>query len=393
MAQAADQLPASNVRNQVSAYPGSWQVAPGRCPAPEYAVARKRRRKLGDIPAWIALFLLLAVLGTFLSPGARRIFYQLVPPRHHEGAFWELYFTSQCQPEFRLAELIRGAKRKIHLACYDLDNPEVIDALIARKGELEIMVVTETDNSGSWGVSRLRDAGIPVKTDDRNPLMHDKFVVIDDSVVWTGSYNLTERGSSLNYDNAIVIFAPGLASNYEAEFQEMWEGRFGAGSPRNTQCCFLLDSVPVENYFAPEDGVAGHIISEINQADREIIFMVYSFTDKGMAGAMIARHGDGLRVEGIFNRRQERDENSVYPLLVGAGIPVYFSPKDKTLHHKVMVIDSSVVITGSFNFTKSANTRNDENILIIRSPELARAYLEEYERVKARSTPSDMAGQ
>lgn len=367
-------------------------MAPGRCPAPEYTVAKKRRRKLGDIPAWIALFVLLAVLGTFLSPAARRLFYQVVPPRHYQGAFWEIYFTSQCQPEFRLAELIRGAKREVHLAYYDLDNPEVIDALLARRGELEIRVVTETDNSNSWGVSRLCDAGIFIKMDDRNPLMHDKFAIIDDSVVWTGSYNLTQRGAQLNYDNAIVVFSPAIAANYEAEFGEMWEGRFGAGSPRNTQCCFLLDSIPVENYFAPEDGVARHIISEIDLARKEIRFMVYSFTDKSMAEAMIEKHGDGLVVEGIFNWRQGGDVNSVYPLLVDAGIPVYFSPKDKTLHHKVMIIDSSVVITGSFNFTKSANTRNDENILIIRSPELARAYLEEYERVKARSTPSDMAG-
>lgn len=355
-------------------------------------MARKRGRKLGDIAAWIALFVLLGVIGVFLSPAARRLFYQVFPPQHYKGAFWELYFTSQCQPELRLAELIRAARREIHLAYYDLDNPEVINALTARKGELEIRVVTETDNSGSWGVSRLRDAGIPVRTDDRKPLMHNKFVVIDDSVVWTGSYNLTERGAQLNYDNAIVIFSPSLASNYEAEFAEMWEGSFGAGSPRNTRCCFMLDSVPVENYFAPEDGVSARIISEINQARNEIIFMVYSFTDKRMAEAMIEKHREGMRVEGIFNWRQEGDENSVYPLLAERGIPVYFSPKDRTLHHKVMVIDSSVVITGSYNFTKSANARNDENILIIRSPELARAYLEEYGRIRARSEPAGKPG-
>ncbi len=365
----------------------AYQVAPAHAPAPKYAVARKRKRRLGDIPAWIALFLLLAVIAVFISPGAKRFFYQVVPPRHHEGAFWEIYFTSQCQPEFRLSELIRGAKREVHMAYYELDNPEVINALIARGGEIEIMVVTETDNSISWGVSRLRDAGIPIKTDSRNPLMHNKFVVIDDSVVWTGSYNLTERGSSLNYDNAIALFSPALAANYEAEFREMWDGHFGAGSPRNTDCCFIIDGVEIENYFAPEDGVAGHIVSEIGLARKEIRFMVYSFTDKNISGAMIGKRKEGLAVEGIFNGSQLKDENSVWSSLNSEGIPVYFS-KNRTLHHKVMIIDSSVVITGSYNFTKSANTRNDENILIIRSPEIARAYLEEYGRVKEKSGPA-----
>lgn len=355
-------------------------------------MARKRRRRLGEIPAWIALFLLLATIAVLLSPAAKRFFYQVVPPRHQEGAFWEIYFTSQCQPEFRLAELIRGAKREIHMACYDLDNPEVINALVARRGEVEIMIITETDNSGSWGVSRLRDAGIPVKTDNRNPLMHNKFVVIDDSVVWTGSYNLTERGSSLNYDNAIVLFSPAIAANYEAEFSEMQEGRFGAVSPRNTDCCFIVDGVEIENYFAPEDGIAGHIISEISMAEKEIRFMVYSFTDKNISGAMINKHKEGLSVEGILNSSQLKDDNSAWSLLKSEGIPVYFS-KGRTLHHKVIIIDSAVVITGSYNFTKSANTKNDENILIIRSPEIARAYLEEYQRVKAKSGPAEMMGQ
>ncbi|MGB9589462.1 MAG: phospholipase D-like domain-containing protein [Candidatus Hydrothermia bacterium] len=338
----------------------------------------------------IALFILLGALAIIVSPVITRFLHQVVPPKHHEGPFWEIYFTSQCQPEFRLAELIRGAKREVHMAFYDLDHPEVINALLDRKDEIEISVVTETDNSGSWGISRLRDAGIPLKTDNRNPLMHDKFAIIDDSVIWTGSYNLTQRGSSLNYDNAIVIFAPSLASNYEAEFQEMWDGYFGAGSPRNTNCCFIIEGVEIENYFAPEDGVSWHIISEISTAKKEIRFMVYSFTDKSIAELLVEKHGEGLPVEGILNKDQERDENSVWRMLAGAGIAVYF-PKKKTLHHKVIVIDSSVVITGSFNFTKSANTRNDENILIIHSPEFARAYLEEYERVRSRSIPSDMA--
>jgi phosphatidylserine/phosphatidylglycerophosphate/cardiolipin synthase-like enzyme len=152
----------------------------------------------------------------------------------------------------------------------------------------------------------------------------------------------------------------------------------------------MLDSVQVENYFAPEDGVAARLISEINLARKEIRFMVYSFTDKSIAEAMARKREEGLRVEGIFNRRQEGDESSVYPLLAERGVSVYFSPGERTLHHKVMIIDSSVVITGSYNFTKSANTKNDENILIIRSPELARAYLEEYERIRARSAPAEI---
>ncbi|MEO0145758.1 MAG: phospholipase D-like domain-containing protein [candidate division WOR-3 bacterium] len=354
-------------------------------------MARRQRKKLEGILGWITLFVLLAVIASFLSPLGKRVYYQLGREKGVSGPFWEIYFTSQTKPELRLVELIHGAKREAHLAYYELDNPDVITALLSRNKEIEIKVITETNNSDSWGVSRLRDAGVPVKTDDRNPLMHNKFAVIDDSLVWTGSYNLTERGAKLNYDNVIILFSPALARNYEAEFSEMWDGRFGAGSPRNTDCCFRIDSVEIENYFAPEDGVRGHLISEISLARREIRFMVYSFTDKAMAEALIKKQGEGVAVEGILNRDQIKDENSVWTKLSEAGVPVYF-PKERTLHHKVMIIDSSVVITGSFNFTKSANTKNDENILIIRSPDIARAYLEEYERVKEKSGPAEIAG-
>ncbi len=351
----------------------------------------KRRRKarspaLAGCFGWSLLLLLMAAVAIFLtSTGKRWLSFFIAQPVSEKGGFWQVYFTSETDPEMALSDLIKQADSTVWMAFYELNNPSVVLALLDVKDKVDVRIVVESDNADSWGIQRLKEANIPIKGDGRKPLMHNKFAVIDGSVVWTGSYNLTPGGSHENYDNALVIYSRALAQNYQKEFLEMWHGQFGGSSPRNTQCCFLVDSTRIENYFAPEDGVASHLLSELSKARKQIVFMAYSFTDKKIAGIITQKHNAGLDVQGIFNWRQKNDKYSVWPQLSQAGIPVYFSPTERTLHHKVMVIDSQTVITGSFNFTKSANKRNDENLLIISSRALALAYLREFARIKSRS--------
>jgi phosphatidylserine/phosphatidylglycerophosphate/cardiolipin synthase-like enzyme len=70
------------------------------------------------------------------------------------------------------------------------------------------------------------------------------------------------------------------------------------------------------------------------------------------------------------------------PLWCG-GVPVKVDGNQYTMHHKVLIIDESIIVTGSFNFTKAADETNDDNLLIIHSPALAQLYLQEYERINA----------
>ena len=103
------------------------------------------------------------------------------------------------------------------IAAFDLDLETVTEALIrAYQRGVRVRLVTDTDYQDELGPERLREAGVPVIADERNPFMHNKFVVIDGAQVWTGSWNLTDNGTYRNNNNVLVIDSQKLAENYTA---------------------------------------------------------------------------------------------------------------------------------------------------------------------------------
>ena len=250
----------------------------------------------------------------------------------------------------------------------------------AHERGLDVRVITEAKWAG-WGYEKLRSKGVRVKLDRNKALMHDKFAVIDRDLVWTGSYNLTESGARINHDNALLVRSRLLNENYAKEFAEMWEGQFGPGSPRNTRRLLRVGGVLVENYFSPEDHPAKRVVELIDGAKRTVDVAMYSFTSKGIARALVRARERGVVVRVVMDDRQARGKHSVDELLRARGIPVFLDGPKKTLHHKFMVVDTQLVLTGSYNFTTSAERRNDENLIVIHSPDLARVYLREMERL------------
>ena len=113
-----------------------------------------------------------------------------------------------------------------------------------------------------------------------------------------------------------------------------------------------------------------------------MLFMAYSFTDDDMARAMLDRAEDGLLVRGVFDESQAKSNfGGEYARLLENGIGVRLDGNPRGMHHKVILIDDRIVITGSYNFSNNAKTRNDENTLIIHSPEMVALFREEFERV------------
>ncbi len=100
----------------------------------------------------------------------------------------------------------------------------------------------------------------------------------------------------------------------------------------------------------------------------------YSFTSLPIAKALLAAHKRGVKVQVILDKSQRTEKYSEADFLVNMGIPVQIDAKHAIAHNKIMVIDDQTVITGSFNFTKAAEENNAENLLVIRSPELAAKY-------------------
>ncbi len=131
---------------------------------------------------------------------------------------------------------------------------------------------------------------------------------------------------------------------------------------------------PVEVYFSPKGGCTEAVVKEIAAARSTILVQAYNFTSAPIAKALVDAHKRGVDVQIILDKSNHTEKYSSADFLVNMGIPVRIDTKHAIAHNKIMVIDGQAVITGSFNFTKAAEENNAENLLVIRSPELAVKY-------------------
>ena len=233
-------------------------------------------------------------------------------------------------------------------------------------------------------------------------IMHNKFVVIDayspnpdDAIVWTGSTNFTDNQiGTTDYNNVVVIQDSALAHAYTDEFNMMWGSstlvpntslsKFG---PRKTDIGrhnFTIDGHHVELYFSPSDGTNDKIQSTISTANTDMYFGMYAFTDNTDANMIVTKFFAGVYVAGI----DDSYGNSYTPrttftsglgtsnFLIYSGLGLY--------HNKFLIVDPSdqcsdpTVLTGSHNWSVSADTKNDENTLIIHSDTTANIYYQSF---------------
>jgi phosphatidylserine/phosphatidylglycerophosphate/cardiolipin synthase-like enzyme len=284
-------------------------------------------------------------------------------------------------------EDINAAQRSIDLAVFDIDLDDLTDALIAAKQRgLTVRLVVDSENLEAAEVAemtgRMQQADIPITFDDREAFMHNKFIVIDRRIAWLGSWNMTENDTYRNNNNMIRLRSQLAADAYRTEFETMFNGTFGGRKPAVPRRQIVLDETPVAIYFSPEDGAAKYVIEQINNAKSSIRFMAFSFTSADIANAMIAREQEGISVQGVMERQNASGVGAVFDLLKQNKIDVLVDGNCYILHHKTIIIDDQIVITGSYNFTRSAERENDENLVIISDPELAQLYLEEYDRIR-----------
>lgn len=146
-----------------------------------------------------------------------------------------------------------------------------------------------------------------------------------------------------------------------------------------------LPNAPTQVYFSPRGGCTDAIIEEIYQAKSEVLVQAYSFTSAPIAKSLLKAYKRGVKVEVILDKSQKTEQYSSATFLSNARIPTFIDANHAIAHNKIMIIDRQTVITGSFNFTKAAEERNAENLIIIRSKELAGIYLENWQRHKDHS--------
>jgi len=279
------------------------------------------------------------------------------------------YFCPMHDCESVLIKNMISAKSTLHCAFYDLNLKNVINELNVKSKEIDVKVVIDKNNYDK------QISGSFVKVANSKQYMHNKFCIIDNKRVITGSANPTNNGVNYNNNNVIVTDSAYLAKNYEEEFDELWNGIYSSGNKVKYKK-IVSDNVILENYFCPEDNCKDQIIKKLNNAKNSIYFMTFSFTDEDMADIILFKN---LEVKGIFDTTQAGSKYSQFKRLKDFGIDVKKDKNKKSMHHKVFIVDNRTVITGSMNPTGSGNFNNDENILMIHNKDIANAFLMEFD--------------
>ena len=320
---------------------------------------------------------------------------------------------------------IDAATYSIDACLYSFSLTNVRDALIAARNRgVLVRFIYEADNYNTY-IAALITAGIPCIPDDYGSndgagIMHNKFLVIDADArgnsnpandwVLTGSWNATISGNdpNQNHQNVILIQDQALAGTYTREFEEMWgsstmtpsavNSRFGANKSNNTPHHFVINGVPVECYMSPSDAVSQMMADAILAAQKSCFFALMSFTRWTQHDALQSQWYNAepcFQLRGVFDSAEGGPTSgSRYHDMVADAYAVdpWDPPADDvhldaeagTLHHKYAILDASntagdpTVITGSHNWSSSAETSNDENTLIVHSAVVANQYLQEF---------------
>lgn len=308
-----------------------------------------------------------------------------------------------------LVAYISKAKNTLDIAVYSFDNANlsanISDALNAAYNRgVKIRFITDAENKNN-GLNNL-NSNIPVL---RSPtpsitfkLMHNKFVIRDVAdndpnvpSVWTGSTNWTDNQIHGDPNHVVIIQDQALAKAYLLEFEEMWGSKtmtpnqavskFGPMKTDNIPHHFMVNGKLVELYFSPSDKTNGKIIDALKTADKEMYFSTMLITRTDIAYTIRDKANAGVFVAGILGDTIDASSRAAYHIMepvLGNKLRVY--EKAGIFHHKYAIVDAQVynsdpqVITGSHNWSSSAENNNDENTLIIHDSTVANMFYQEW---------------
>lgn len=317
----------------------------------------------------------------------------------HSVATEELALSLGTDMNDTVAAWIMSAQHTLDVAAYNLNDQTVEDAVNgAAANGVQIRWIYEGQNA-NVGLMNL-DASVVThpRTDGEGSGMHNKFIVGDadyaeSAFVLTGSTNLTTGQLVSDLNNAIVFEDQSLARAYELEFEEMWgsEGmtpdaansKFGADKTWNTPVDFLVGGSPVELYFSPSDGTNAAILAEIEAANADFEFALLTLTRDDL-GSAIVELNQSFFVSPVGVIEQVNTTGSEFDNLISNGVQVYAHDLSGDCHHKYAVVDHSevgsdpLVITGSHNWSSSAESVNDENTVIVHDARVANLYHQEF---------------
>lgn len=299
-----------------------------------------------------------------------------------------------------IAAYIDKADVTLDIAVYNFNNTAIADAINAAYDRgVTIRMIVEGGNA-NVGLNYIYNS-IPVlqRQFATGSGMHNKFMIIDaentaNAWIMGGATNFTDYNMSVDFNNVVFIQDQALARAYRVEFNEMWgsadaepdteKSKFGEEKKNNTPHRFVVGGHNLEMYFSPSDGTTSQIVNTIMSADASVYFATLVFTRDDIADAVIDRSNDFfVNVAGMID--QINTTGSEYEYLLDNFVQVYsYDQVPGALHHKYVIVDVNepdddpMVLTGSHNWSSSAENTNDENTLIIHDPLVVNQFYQEY---------------
>jgi phosphatidylserine/phosphatidylglycerophosphate/cardiolipin synthase-like enzyme len=273
---------------------------------------------------------------------------------------------------------ISEANSTIDMAMYYLTNKNITSSLIdAKKRGVEVRVFTDDKKRKLKRYKYLSSYNIEIRDDNNlKAIMHNKIIIIDKNITWIGSGNYTVFAFYRNYENFVRIKSGKIGKYYTSKFNSLYNKKDTIINP--------YKSKKLEIYFSKDSDIEDIIIKNISDAEISIDIMMFAFTNKKIANALIKAKKRGVKVKVILDRVQNRYQikYSVYSYLKSKGIDISLENSKRRLHNKIIIIDEKIVITGSYNYTKQANLMNDENILVIKDSVIAKKFVDKFKSSK-----------
>lgn len=274
-----------------------------------------------------------------------------------------LYTSSQDDLKEVVLAALQSAKHSILLETFTLKDKEVLHTL-RQKGEEGVYVYLVYDRDHNGDLPAFFGSKVFCHPRNVRGLMHRKILVIDESLVLAGSANMT--WSSLKKDDnlLVAIKASHLAQALWQQGRSLAEGR--PSSPLETRCYPISNQV-IEWWSLPEEPRAlQRLIELIGQAKTSIYVAMYTWTRQDLANAILDASLRGVQVHvAIDSTAAMGPAKKVVEKFQRAGIPVTISTASHLLHHKLLVIDNAICVTGSTNWTQAAFNKNEEDLLIL----------------------------
>ena len=314
-------------------------------------------------------------------------------PYYAGGARYDLtslpayIFTEEEKVSDAVVKAIGRTRSTLDVALYNLQIPAAADALLkARDRGVKVRVILDYDHvypKAGHEMQELIDAGMDVrmmKGRGGSGSMHCKYALFDGTLLETGSANWSLSAENASYENMMFLSDRHILAGYQADFEWMWAQAKPAGNPGSYSSSpgappsdpspsVDFNGTTLPNYvFSPRGGTEAAMVRAIDAARSEADVAMFSFTSKPAMEALSRASARGVKVKMLlyvksaFPFRAEAKKNNIEVRLkegrVGNGL----------MHNKYSVLDGSLLINGSFNWSATAENLNTENTIFTKIP-------------------------